>query len=45
MVLSTYEKQRIVFYHKEGLTPSQIPSALKVEDIYTTRQTVARFIK
>ena len=45
MVLSTYEKQRIVFYHKEGLTPSQILSALKVEDIYTTRQTVARFIK
>ena len=44
MVLSTYEKQRIIFYHREKLTPSQILSALKVEDITTTRQTIARFI-
>ena len=44
MVLSTYEKQKIVFYHSEGLTPSQILSALKVEDVFTTRQTIARFI-
>ena len=45
MVLSTYEKQRVLFYYYEGLYPSQIQSALKVEDIFTTRQTVARFIK
>ena len=45
MVLSTYEKQRILFYYYEGLLPSQILSALKAEDIFTTRQTVARFIK
>ena len=45
MVLLTYEKQRVIFYYYEGLYPSQIESALKVEDIYTTRQTVARFIK
>ena len=45
MVLSTYEKQRILYYYYEGLYPSQIQSALKVEDIITTRQTVARFIK
>ena len=45
MVLSTYEKQRIIFYHNNGLIPSQIQSALKVEDIYNTRQTVARFLK
>ena len=43
MVLSIYEKQRILFYHSNGLLPSQIVSALKVEDIHTTRQTVARF--
>ena len=29
----------------QGLQPSQIVSALKVEDIHTTRQTVARFIR
>ena len=45
MVLSTYEKQRIIFYYSNGLAPSQIQSALKVENIYTTRQTIARFIK
>ena len=41
MVLSTYEKQRILFYNSKGL---QILSALKVEGIFTTRQTVARFL-
>ena len=45
MVLSIYEKQRILFYNSKGLQPSQIVSALKVEDIRTTRQTVARFIR
>ena len=45
MVLSIYEKQRIVVYFKNGLNPSQITSALKVEGIYTCRQTVARFLK
>ena len=45
MVLSTYEKQRILNYHLQGLLPSQILSALKVEGIVTTRQTIARFIK
>ena len=45
MVLSTYEKQRILYYYYEGLYPSEIQSALKVESIYTTRQTVARFSK
>ena len=44
MVLSIYEKQRILFYKSIGLQPSQIVSALKVEDM-CTRQTVARFIK
>ena len=34
MVLSTYEKQRILSYHQNGLLPSQILSALKVEGIY-----------
>ena len=45
MVLSTYEKQRILNYYGNGLCPSQIQSALKVENIFTCRQTVARFIK
>ena len=45
MVLSTYEKQRILYYHYEGLHPSHIQSALKVENIFTTRHTIARFIK
>ena len=45
MVLSIYEKQRILFYNSAGLQPSQIVSALKVEDIRTTRQTVARFLR
>ena len=45
MVLSTYEKQRILYYHRDKLLPSQILSALKVEGILTTRQTIARFIK
>ncbi len=44
MVLSIYEKQRILFYYGCGLTPSQIRSALRVEDMYTTKWTVARFI-
>ena len=45
MVLSTYEKQRVLFYCYEGLCPSQIQSVLKIEDIFTTRQTVTHFIK
>ena len=45
MVLSIYEKQRILFYSSNGLLPSQIVSALKVDDIHTTRQTVARFLR
>ena len=45
MVLSTYEKQRILFFHESGLSPSQILSALMAENIVTTRQTIARFIK
>ena len=45
MVISTYEKQRILYYHRDRLLPSQILSALKVEGIVTTRQTIARFIK
>ena len=44
MVLSTYEKQRIVSYHHNKLLPSQIISALKVEGIFTTRLTISRFI-
>ena len=44
MVLSTYEKQKIVSYHHNKLLPSQILSALKVEGIFTTRQAIARFI-
>ena len=43
MVLSTYEKQRILFFHESGLSPSQIFSALMAENIVTTRQTIARF--
>ena len=45
MVLSTYEKQKILNYHGDGLNPSQIATALKVEGMYTTRQTVAQFVK
>ncbi len=45
MVLSTYEKQRILHYYGTGLLPSQILSAMRVEGIFTCRQTVARFIK
>jgi transposase len=45
MVLSTYEKQRILNYYLQGLLPSQILSALKVEGIVSTRQTIAQFIK
>ena len=45
MVLSTYEKQRILYYYGVGLHPSQIQSALRVENIHTCRQTVARFLK
>lgn len=45
MVLSIYEKQRILFYNHEGLKPSQIVSALNVEGVHTTWQTIARFIR
>ncbi len=45
MVLSTYEKQRILVYCGNGLLPSQILSAMQVEGIFTYRQTVARFTK
>ena len=45
MVLSTYEKQRILFFHQKGFSPSQILSAVTAENIVTTRQTIARFIK
>ena len=44
MVLSVYEKQRILFYYRQGLKPSETASALRVEGIYTCRQTVARFV-
>ena len=40
-----YQKQKIIFYNSQELLPSQIVSALKVEDIHTTRQTVARFLR
>ena len=33
------------FFHQSGLAPSQILSALMAENIVTTRQTVARFVK
>ena len=33
-----------MFYNSKGLLPYQILSALKVEGIFTTRQTVARFL-
>jgi transposase len=45
MVLSTYEKQRILFFHQKGFSPSEILSAVTAENIVTTRQTIARFIK
>ena len=45
IVLSTYEKQSILNYHGDGLNPSRIASALKVEGTYTTRRTVARLVK
>ena len=45
MVLSVYEKQRIIFYNGQELLPFQIVSALQVEDIHATRQTVARFLR
>ena len=45
MVLSTYEKQRVLYYHGEGLNPLQIASALKVEGIYTTWPAVALLLK
>ena len=44
MVLSTYSKQRILYYYRNGLRPSQILSALRVEGIISCRQTVSRFI-
>lgn len=44
MVLSTYEKLRILFFHRKGLRPSQIQAVLRVEGIYCCRQTVSRFI-
>ena len=48
MVLSTYsvyEKQRILYYYGNGLKPSEIMSALRVEGIQTCQKTVARFIQ
>ncbi len=44
MVLSTYEKQRILYHHRNGLRPSEILSVLRAEDITTCRQTISRFI-
>ena len=44
MVLSTYEKQRILCFYRNGLRPSEVLSALRVEGIFTCRQTIARFI-
>ena len=37
-----YEK---LYYNSKGLLPLQIVSALKVDDIHTTRQTVAWFLR
>ncbi len=45
MVLSTYEKQRILFYYRNGLGPSGILSAMQREGVISCRQTVSRFIK
>ena len=45
MVLSVYEKQRILFYHLKGFRPSDILSAVKTEGIITCWQTVSQFIK
>ena len=45
MVLSMYEKQRILFYYRNGLKPAEIASAFRVEGMYTCRSTVGRFLK
>ena len=45
MVLSTYEKQRILYYSSTGLKPSEIHSALRMEHIQTCRQTIAWFLR
>ena len=45
MVLSTYKKQRILYYWRNGLRSSQILSALRVEGIISCQQTVSRFIR
>lgn len=45
MVLSVYEKQRILFYYRNGLKPAEIASAFRVEGMYTCRSTVGRFLK
>ena len=44
MVLTTYEKQRILLFQETGLSPSQILSALIAENIVTIWQTIACFI-
>ena len=45
IVLTTYEKQRILFYWCKRLSPSQILSAMQMEGICCCRQTIARFLK
>ncbi len=44
MVLSTYEKQRILHYCRNGLRPLELLSALRAEGIFTSGNNVLRFI-
>lgn len=45
MVLSTYEKQRIIYHYRAGFRPAEIYGELRLEGITCCRQTVARFLK
>lgn len=45
MVLSTYEKLRILYHYRAGFRPAEIFRELRLEGITCCRQTVARFLK
>ena len=45
MVFSDYTKQRMIFYHQQGLKPPKISSLLEEEGIQASRRGVLKFIK
>jgi hypothetical protein len=45
MVFTEYTKQRILYYHSQGLRPREIVGALEGEGIAASKSQVWRFLK